>query len=102
MKQLNTSQKKYLRGLAHHLQPVVFVGQKGVTEGFINSMNEALDQHELIKIKFVDFKEKQQKKMITEDIEKKASCELVGLIGHMAMFYRQHKDPKKRKIFLPK
>ncbi|MBW1813463.1 MAG: ribosome assembly RNA-binding protein YhbY, partial [Deltaproteobacteria bacterium] len=42
------------------------------------------------------------KKEITDDIEKKAGCELVGVIGHMAVFYRQHKDPKKRKILLPK
>jgi RNA-binding protein len=56
----------------------------------------------LVKIKFIDFKEKQQKKEIADDIEKKAGCELVGLIGHMAVFYRQHKDPKKRKILLPK
>jgi len=102
VKKINTLHKKYLRGLAHHLQPVVFLGQKGMTDAFIDSMHEALDRHELVKLKFIDFKEKQQKKEITDDIEKKAGCELVGVIGHMAVFYRQHKDPKKRKILLPK
>jgi len=102
VKKLNTSHKKHLRGLAHHLQPVVFLGQKGMTDAFIVSMHEALDRHELVKIKFIDFKEKQQKKEITDDIEKKVGCELVGLIGHMAVFYHQHKNPKKRKILLPK
>jgi len=102
MEHLKPSQKKYLRGLAHHLEPVVFLGQKGITDAFIRSTNEALDKHELIKIKFIDYKEKQQKKDLTEDIQKKAGCELVGLIGHMAIFYRPHKDPKKRKIILPK
>jgi RNA-binding protein len=101
VKKLSASHKKYLRGLAHHLQPIVFLGQKGMTDTFIDSMHEALDRHELVKIKFIDFKEKRQKKEITHDIEETAGCELVGSIGHMAVFYRQHKDPKKRKILLP-
>ena len=84
------------------MQPVVFLGQKGMTDAFIDSIHEALDRHELIKIKFIDFKEKKQKKEIANDIQKKAGCELVGLLGHVVTFYRQHKDPKKRKILLPK
>ena len=102
MKRPGTAHKKFLRGLAHHLQPVVFLGQKGITDTFIHSINEALNRHELIKIKFVDFKEKSQKKEITQEIVQKAECELVGVIGHMAVLYRQQKDPEKRKILLPK
>lgn len=101
MQKLTLTHKKYLKGLAHHLQPVVFLGQKGVTDAFIHSVNEALDRHELIKIKFIDFKEKQQKKEITNDLAAKARCDLVGTIGHIAIFYRQQKDPKKRKIVFP-
>lgn len=102
MKKLGTFYKKYLRGVAHHLQPVVFLGQRGMTSAFSDSMNEALNRHELVKIKFIDFKEKQQKKEIADDIETKVDCELVGMIGHMAVFYRQQKDPTKRKIVFPK
>lgn len=102
VKKLDTFHKKYLRGVAHHLQPIVFLGQKGVTPAFIDSLNEALNRHELVKIKFIDFKKKQQKQEITDDIEKNTGCELAGMIGHMAVFYRQQKDPKKRKIVLPK
>lgn len=61
-------------------------------------MNEALNQHELVKMKFIDFKENQQKKKLTEDISKRADCTTIGIIGHMAIFYRPNKDPKKRKI----
>ncbi len=102
MEKLKGFQKKYLRGLAHELKPVVMVGQKGLVEAVIRSLDEALDTHELIKVKFIDFKEKEQKKAITENIEKETGCEVAGLIGHNAIFFRQHKDPDKRKITLPK
>ena len=62
-------QKKYLKGLAHGLKPTVFIGQKGVTPAVIQSVDEALDAHELIKVKFVDFKEKAHKVSFCDRIE---------------------------------
>ncbi len=94
-------QKKYLRGLAHGLNPVVMVGQKGLTPRVIRSVDEALNTHELIKIKFVDFKEKAHKTTIAERIEAATRSHLVSIIGHTAVFYRSHPDPENRKIVLP-
>jgi RNA-binding protein len=102
MKKLTGLQAKYLRGLAHGLKPVVFVGQKGVTDALIASTEQAFDRHELIKIKFIDFKEKKQKNEIAKVIAVKTGCLMVGMIGHVAIFYRQHDDPEKRKVVLPK
>lgn len=99
---MNGFQKRYLRGLAHSLKPVVFIGQKGLTDALIRSTEEALNTHELIKIKFNDFKEKSQKQELSEKIETATKSELVGLVGHVATFYRRHKDPEKRKIVIPK
>ena len=101
MKKLSGSQAKYLRGLAHGLKPVVFVGQKGITDALIRSAEEALERHELIKIKFIDFKEKDLKKEIAEAIEKTTGGRSAGMIGHIAIFYRPHRDPQKRRIILP-
>ena len=101
MKKLSGIQAKYLRSLAHALKPVVFVGQKGVTDAFITSTEQALARHELIKIKFIDFKEKRQKKEIAEMIKMKTGCLLAGMIGHVAIFYKQHPDPEKRRVVLP-
>lgn len=98
---MNSSQRKYLRGLAHGLKPVVFVGQKGITLALGKAINEALDTHELIKIKFVEFKEKAHKTAIAERIETDTGAVMAGLIGHTAIFYRAHRDPEKRKILLP-
>jgi RNA-binding protein len=94
-------EKKYLRGLAHGLKPVVFVGQKGLTDALVREVGSALDTHELIKVKFVDFKEKAQKTEIASALEAGAPCALAGIIGHVAIFFRRHPDPEKRKIHLP-
>jgi RNA-binding protein len=101
MKKLSGFQAKYLRSLAHALKPVVFVGQKGITDGLIASTAQAFDQHELIKLKFVDFKEKNQKKEIAEIIQIKTGCLMAGMIGHVAILYKQHNDPEKRRVVLP-
>jgi RNA-binding protein len=101
MEALKGFQKKFLKALAHGRKPVVFIGQKGLTDNLIGSIHDALNTHELIKVKFIEFKEKQQKVGMAEDIEAEANCRLVGMIGHTAIFYRQHPDPEKRKIKLP-
>ncbi len=102
MENLKGYQKKYLKGLAHGMKPQVFVGQKGISASVTQAANAALETHELIKVKFVDFKEKGQKKKIAVAIEKETASVLVGMIGHMAIFYRQQRDPEKRKIQVPK
>ena len=101
MEALKGFQKKFLKARAHGLKPVVFIGQKGLTANVIDSIHAALDTHELIKVKFVEFKEKKQKAGIADTIESEAGCQLVGMIGHIGIFYRQHPDPDKRKIKLP-
>jgi len=94
-------QRKHLRGLAHGMKPVVFIGQRGVTDSIINAVEDALNAHELIKLKFLDFKTKEHKIEFIGIIEKKNKCEMVGIIGHTAIFYRRHHEPEKRKIFIP-
>jgi RNA-binding protein len=102
VEKLKGYQKKYLRGLVHGMKPLVFVGQKGLSPAVIKAVDESLERHELIKIKFVDFKEKSRKEEIAGIIEKETISEMVGMIGHIAIFYRQHKDAEKRTIHIPK
>jgi RNA-binding protein len=99
MDKLKGSQKKYLRAQAHHLNPLVIIGTKGVTDYLIGSVDLALKDHELIKVKFGEFKE--AKKEISEDIAKATKSEVVGIIGNIAILYRQQQDPGKRKIKMP-
>ena len=101
MGKLKGFQKKYLRGLAHNLKPVVLIGQKGLTDDLIKSADQALEKHELIKIKFNEYKEKDQKAVITEELCKSTKAEVAGTIGHIVILYREQTDPEKKKIVLP-
>jgi RNA-binding protein len=94
-------QKKYLRGLAHGMDPVVFLGHKGLTGSVIKAVHDALTTHELIKVKFIDLKDKKEKEKVIGELEEKVGCEKAGMIGHTAILYRQNSDPEKRKIILP-
>lgn len=94
-------QRKYLRGLAHSLKPIVLIGSKGVTQSIIDALDEALMDHELVKVKFVDNKNKDFKSIALQDLEGATAAHMVGMIGHTAIFYRPHPDLEKRKISLP-
>jgi RNA-binding protein len=102
VERLKGYQKKYLKGLVHGMNPLVFVGRKGLSPTVIKAVDESLEKHELIKIRFVDFKEKDRKEEIAGAIEEETASEFVGMIGHIAIFYRQQKDPERRKIHVPK
>ncbi len=98
---LSGTQKRYLRGLAHGKKPVVLIGQKQLTPQVFQEIEQALQFHELIKVKCIDHKEKADKKEIAGEILKKTGCELVGMIGHILILFRQQQDPEKRRINLP-
>lgn len=96
---LTGAARTYLRGLAHHLKPVAFLGKQGITDSFLASVNEALDSHELIKLKFNSFKE--ERKTLASDIERLTRSELVGMVGNVAIYYREQHDTDKRTIDIP-
>ncbi|MBP5407414.1 ribosome assembly RNA-binding protein YhbY [bacterium] len=96
MKKLTGKEKKYLRGLAHALNPVVLIGRNGYTEQVEAQIDEALTAHELIKIKFIDYID--EKKEIAAEIAGNLKCECCGSIGHTFIFFRQNEEPAKRKI----
>ncbi len=65
------------------------------------SVREGLLQHELIKVRFVSFKEKEQKEATAAELAAQTDSEIVGMIGHTCILYRQQPDPKKRRIRMP-
>ena len=83
------------------MNPAAFVGQKGITASLTDEINMALDAAELIKIKFIDHKEKELKTALIEEIASLTKSHVAGMVGHVAILFRQHKDPEKRKIKLP-
>jgi RNA-binding protein len=99
MNTLTTKQKKYLRGCAHDLKPIVYIGQQGMSDAVLKDANRALDDHELIKIRFIDYKD--EKKDLVEKIAAHTGAELVEIKGHLACFYRPAPKENKQRITLP-
>jgi RNA-binding protein len=99
MEELKGAQRRYLRSQAHHLKPLVIIGRSGINEQLTGAVDLALKDHELIKIKFGEFKE--GKKELSAEIAEATESEVVGMIGNIAIFYRQHPEPEKRKIKIP-
>ena len=62
------------------------VGKQGLSDAFIAGVNEALRSHDLIKVKFAEFKE--QKKELAPQLAEKSHSHLVTLVGHVAVLYR--------------
>ncbi len=102
MDKLKGFQKQFLKGLAHSMKPVIFIGQNGLAPSVMKAIADALNQHELIKLKFLDIKEKERKQEMIQSIEKESAAEMIGMIGHVAIFFRQNPDVDKRKILIPK
>jgi RNA-binding protein len=98
---LTGHQKNFLRGLAHSLKPVVSIGRSGLSEPVIQNADAALKKHELVKVKFIAFKEKKQKKDIIAALGQRTAAELVGRIGHTAIFFRANPESGRNRIVLP-
>ena len=93
---LTSAQRQYLKSLAHPLRPVVQVGQSGITDGLIAAVNQALLDHELIKVRL---QRPENKKGAAEELTTKTGAHFAGLVGHTVILYRQH--PEKPTIRLP-
>ena len=87
---LSQDQKKRFRSIAHHLKPVVMIAEKGITEGVLAELERALEDHELIKLK-VNVMERDDKKLIIEEVCQQTRAELVQTIGKIAVLYRPAK-----------
>lgn len=99
MQPLTKRQRAFLRRQAHHLNPVVQIGKQGVTAQVQTVIDRALEAHELIKVKFLDFRD--EKEALARSIAEASSGHVVGIIGHIAILYREQTDPDKRQIALP-
>lgn len=87
--EMNGTQRKYLRGLAHELRPVVQIGRPGLTEEVVSAVQDALEEHELIK---VSMRKPEDKKATAAALAERTQAQLCGLIGHTIILYRPHPD----------
>ncbi len=95
---LSNAVVRKLKGLAQRLEPVLALGKSGASDAFVKSLDEALAQHELVKVKFAAFKD--ERKTLAPQLAEKTASHLVWIVGHVAVFYRQQPDLAKRRIAL--
>ena len=97
MDQMKSKDRAYLRSEAQTLSPVVYVGKNGLTDSVAAALDEALDAHELVKVRFQAAKD--ETRSISEALAEKTASTLVATTGFTAVFYRRTPDPEKRKYY---
>lgn len=95
MKILSGKQIQQLKKDAHFLDPVVHLGKQGLTEALVHSVDEALTAHELIKLRFIDYKD--AKKELSAQVADRTNSILVTIVGNNAVLYRIADKIEKRK-----
>lgn len=95
MIELNSKQRKFLEKEAHDLSPLVIIGGAGLSDGVIDMVDNSLFHHELIKVKFNEYKD--EKFDLTNEICEKTNATLVRIIGNVAILYRPAEEVEKRR-----
>jgi RNA-binding protein len=95
---LNGKQRRFLRAMGHHRDPVVQVGKDGITEGLVSALDVALDTHELIKVRLGE-SAGSDRRAIGAAVAEASGGELVQVLGRTVLVYRRRaKNPE---IVLP-
>ena len=95
---LTGKQKRYLRSLAHNIDPTFQIGKGGINENMVNQIDETLEKRELIKIHVLqnNFDDKNE---LATTLSEATNCEIVQVIGSMIVLYRESQENKE--ITLP-
>jgi RNA-binding protein len=90
-------QRKYLRGLAHELEPVVRVGKARVTPEVAAETERSLDAHELIKVRF-DVEGGDTRRALADDLATRTGATVIASVGKIAVFYRPREENPRIKL----
>jgi RNA-binding protein len=95
---LSAKQRSRLSGLAQSRDCLATLGRAGASPELAERLSVLLAQHELVKLRFGDFKESRRE--LAAELAERTGSELVREIGNVAVFWRRNPDPEKRKIDL--
>lgn len=84
---LNSKQRQYLKGQAHSLNPVILVGDAGLSDNLLAELDRTLAHHELIKVRLPAM-ERNERDSLAEEIVMRSGAEMVQMIGRMLVIYR--------------
>jgi len=86
MLSLTNAQTRALKAQAQRLKAMLKVGKEGLSPQFLAALDELLKHHELVKVKFDEFKE--QKKELAPQLAEKSGSHLVTRVGNVVVLYR--------------
>jgi RNA-binding protein len=95
---LSEPQKKYLRGLGHHLKPVIVVADSGLSEAVRKEFESTINHHELIKVRVRAGDREGRDEIIVQLCDQNTS--LVTRIGNVALLFRRNSE--KPRVNLPR
>jgi RNA-binding protein len=95
---LTPKERTRLAGLAQTREALVTLGRQGPTEALAARLDALLADHELVKLRFGDFKE--AKRELAAELAGRTRSEVVRIVGHVAVFWRRNPDPERRKVEL--
>ena len=90
---ITSKQRSFLKGLAHDIEPTVYIGKAGLTENVIKEIDMCLEARELVKVKLqegFDVKPKDVANSLLEPLK----AEFVQAIGRKFTLYRASKENK--------
>ena len=94
---LTGKQKRFLRATAHHLTPIFQVGKGGVNDNMIKQIADALEARELLKVSILQNCDV-DKDTVANELVKGTRAELVQIIGHTIVLYKESKENKKLEL----
>lgn len=88
---LTGKQRRQLRSLAHHLSPVVQIGNRGITDELVSAVDQALADHELIKVRIAEAAPVERKEAGSA-LADRVDAHDVGVVGRVLILYRRHAE----------
>jgi RNA-binding protein len=92
---MENSTRKQLKQIAHHLDPVIIVGEQGISEPLIAETQRALSDHELIKVK-IQAEERETRRAMGQQLAEACQAEVVQTIGKITVLFRRNPEPNRR------
>lgn len=88
---MNSKKRAFLKKKAHNLEPMVRIGKDGLNENIIQSILDAIDSRELLKVKILQNCEEEKGTIYSKLMDVK-DFEVVGMIGRTIIVFKENKD----------
>src|SRR5690349_673570 len=96
MGELTNPQIRKLKAMAQRMEATLKIGKQGLSDAFLKSLNEELLRHELVKVKFAEFKE--QRKELAPQLAEKTGSQLIMLVGNVVVLFRRNPNSDEQRV----